>query len=101
MIRCHIARRSRGNVDYYDGRYYDGRNHVRNKTQRRRSHLIFPEKSYVEHGHGAVQSIDRGGIRRALQGDLRVRLRLLEDGDISVSRCRVSADLFTIEIKCR
>lgn len=91
MIRCHIAGRSRGNVDYYDGRYYDGRNHVRNKSLNDgRSHLIFPEKSYVEHGHGAVQSIDRGGIRRTLQGDLRVRLRLLEDGDVSFSRCRVS-----------
>lgn len=43
------------------------------------------EESDVEHSHGAVQSVDRGGIRRALQGDVRVRLRLLEDGHVSLS----------------
>lgn len=61
---------------------------------------FFAEKSYVEHGHGAVQSADRGGIRRALQGDLWVRLRLLEDGDVSLSRRRVSVDFYLIISFC-
>lgn len=48
------------------------------------------EKSHVEHRYRAVQSPYRGGVRRALQGHLRVRIRLLEDRDVSLSWRRVS-----------
>jgi hypothetical protein len=45
------------------------------------------EESDVEHNHGAVQSADRGGVGRALQGHLRVRIRLLENGHLPILRC--------------
>ena len=51
---------------------------------------MFSEKLHVEHGDDPVQPADRGGVGRALQGDLRVRLRLLEDGHLPVPGCRVS-----------
>lgn len=60
------------------------------------AHACFAEESYVEHGHGAVQSVDRGGIRWTFQSDLRVRLWFLEDGDISLSWCRVSLESYVL-----
>lgn len=51
---------------------------------------LISEKLHVEHSDGPVQSAHRGRVRRALQGHLRVRLRLLENGHFSVSRRRVS-----------
>lgn len=49
-------------------------------------HLALLEKPHVEHRHRPVQPADRRGMGRALQGDVRIRLRFLEDGDISVFR---------------
>jgi hypothetical protein len=46
--------------------------------------IAIAEKLHVEHGDGAVQPYDRGGMGRALQGHLRVRLRLLEDGHLPI-----------------
>lgn len=47
------------------------------------------EKPNVEHRHRPVQPANRRGMGRALQGYMRIRLRFLEDCDISVFRRRV------------
>lgn len=51
---------------------------------------VCAEEPDVEHRDRAVQPADRGGVGRALQGHLRVRLRLLENRHISLPRRRVS-----------
>lgn len=52
--------------------------------------FLFTEKFNVEHGHRSVQSVDWGRMGWAFQSHLRIRLRFLENGDISFSRRRVS-----------
>jgi len=54
-----------------------------------RTWFLFLEKSHVEHRNRTIQPIDRRGMGRTLQGDLWIRLWLLEDCDISVFRRRV------------
>ena len=61
----------------------------------RKVFLVFSaEELHVEHCDDPVQPADRGGVGRALQGHLRVRIRLLEDSHFPVSRRRVSRTLF-------
>lgn len=55
-----------------------------------RSKMIV-EKLHVEHGYGSIQPTDWGRVRRALQSDVRVRIRFLEDSNVSISRRRVSS----------
>lgn len=52
--------------------------------------LCLTEEPHVEHDNGSVQPTDWRGVGWTLQGHLRVRIRLLEDCDISLLRCRVS-----------
>lgn len=49
-------------------------------------HFLLEEPD-VEHDYGAIQPSNRGGGRRALQGHLRVRLRLLEDRHLPLFGC--------------
>ena len=57
---------------------------------------FFSEKLHVEYSHHSIQSLDRGGMGWALQSDLRIRIRFLEDGHLPIPGCWVSYLIFTL-----
>lgn len=57
------------------------------------------EKFHVEHAEHPVQCAHRGRVGRALQDDLRIWLRLLENGHFSFFRRGVSRCFALIQLK--